>query len=229
MADITFYGISLFSSFLPTTCCLLSQCVLFPVPAWEPLFFLHPCPPSTVDMFMSDYSCCWACSKERRWNWVLLPQGWGWRGTNPVMESNRENKPRRVRIVSPVASTDGSQTAATGSTFLTSGLPSSFLSGRTAAQALVVRIRWGVAGTAVCFPFCYTELLSLTKTHTPLLPAHASLGYCLFVFLQEKDSSAWGFSLHRYVGPWPLWEGSREVHCGGGQSLWQWGSAWGSE
>lgn len=77
-----------------------------------------------------------------------------------------------------------------------------------------------MVGTADCFPFCYTELLPLTLTHNPLLFAHASLGYCLFsAFLQEKDSSARGFSLHRYVGPWPLWEGSREVHCGGGQWL----------
>lgn len=178
-------------------------------------------------MFISDYNCCWACSKESRWSGVLLSQGWWWRGTSPVVESNWENKPRRVRIVVPVASTGGSRTAAN---FFTSGLPSSFLSGRTAAQVLVVRIRWGVVGTADCFPFCYTELLPLTQTHNPLLFAHASLGYCLFsVFLQEKDSSARGFSLHRYAGPWPLWEGSREVHCGGGQWLWQWGSAWRSE
>ncbi|NXS83630.1 PKN2 kinase, partial [Erpornis zantholeuca] len=30
--------------------------------------------------------------------------------------------------------------------------------------------------SAVCFPFCYTELLFLTQTHTPLLSAHAYLG-----------------------------------------------------
>ncbi|NXV84867.1 PKN2 kinase, partial [Calonectris borealis] len=33
--------------------------------------------------------------------------------------------------------------------------------------------------TAVCFPFCYTELLPLTQIHTPLLSVYASFGYCL--------------------------------------------------
>ncbi|NXF55134.1 PKN2 kinase, partial [Oceanites oceanicus] len=33
--------------------------------------------------------------------------------------------------------------------------------------------------TAVCFPFCYTELLPLTQIHTPLLSVYASFGDCL--------------------------------------------------
>ncbi|NXJ53177.1 PKN2 kinase, partial [Spizaetus tyrannus] len=37
----------------------------------------------------------------------------------------------------------------------------------------------GVVDTAVCFPFCYTELLPLTQIHTPLLSVYASFGYCL--------------------------------------------------
>ncbi|NXW16054.1 PKN2 kinase, partial [Circaetus pectoralis] len=32
---------------------------------------------------------------------------------------------------------------------------------------------------AVCFPFCYTELLPLTQIHTTLLSVYASFGYCL--------------------------------------------------
>ncbi|NWW87560.1 PKN2 kinase, partial [Rhynochetos jubatus] len=33
--------------------------------------------------------------------------------------------------------------------------------------------------TAVCFPFCYTELLLLTQIRTPLLSVYTSFGYCL--------------------------------------------------
>ncbi|NXB91795.1 PKN2 kinase, partial [Vidua chalybeata] len=43
-----------------------------------------------------------------------------------------------------------------------------------------------VVGTAVCFPFCYTELLSLTQTHTPLLSAH-ELFFCRKRTVQLED------------------------------------------
>ncbi|NXH12057.1 PKN2 kinase, partial [Bucco capensis] len=38
--------------------------------------------------------------------------------------------------------------------------------------------RQGVVGTAVCFPFCYRQLLPLTQIHT-VLPVCASFGHCL--------------------------------------------------
>ncbi|NXI45627.1 PKN2 kinase, partial [Galbula dea] len=39
--------------------------------------------------------------------------------------------------------------------------------------------RQGVVGTAVCFPFCYTDLLPLTQIHTSLLSVCAYFRYCL--------------------------------------------------
>jgi len=52
------------------------------------------------------------------------------------MGGNIESKPWRVRIVAPVTSIDGSQTAASRSSFLTLRLPAPFISGKTAAASL---------------------------------------------------------------------------------------------
>lgn len=99
------------------------------------------------------------------------------------MGSNGESKPWRVRIVAPVASTDGSQTAATESSFLTLWLPAPFFSGRTAAASLSLQdfsLGEEELTQLFAFPFAIQSFCTnCVQTHAPLLPVYAPFGFCI--------------------------------------------------